>query len=327
MKELLLALIQQWGVVQAVEMINQIVTPNNYFEKKFFTDKEGGYADNLVIPIMRGDTVIMEAIPSGAPRPINGKESLHKLNVELARFADKKLITVKELKHLASFSDSDKQAEAFAVIIGRKAGEMKNKFTATKEFMRLGAILGLVKDGSGKTLFEFRDENIQALELSSSVNPEAIFEEYEDDLVTEFGYSPDYMMLTDREMFNGIYQYATDKGLVKNGLVKKVKVDGVTEIDYIGRTIRPITNAYADIHGNPRKFIENKRGVLVPVGADGFKEYYTHAEHIDAITGAPVEYFSKVENMDEGEGVKLIAESVCIPINTRPYSVRNVKWN
>ncbi|RBQ28408.1 major capsid protein [Aliarcobacter vitoriensis] len=327
MKELLKQLIAQWGIVEAVKMINQIVTPNNYFEKKFFTDKEGKYADNLVIPIMRGDTIIMEAIPSGAPRPVTGNESIHKLNVELARFADEALISVKDLKHLASFNDGDKQAEEFAVIIGRKAGLLKNKFTATKEFMRLGAILGTVRDGSGKTLFEFRDENIESLKLGSNVNPEAIFEEYEDDLVTEFGYTPDYMMLTDREMYNGIYQYAVDKGLVKSGLVKKVKIDGVTEIDYAGRSVRPITNAYGDVHGNPRKFIENKRGILVPVGADGFKEYFTHAEHIDAIDGAPAEYFSKVEEMKDGEGVKLIAESVCIPINTRPYSVRNVKWN
>lgn len=327
MKELLLQLIAQWGLVQAVQMINQIVSPNNYFERKFFTDKEAKFADNLVIPIMRGDTVIMEAIPSGAPRPKTSNESIHKLPVELARFADTDVITVKDLKHLANFTDPNQQAEAFATIIGRRAGLMKNKFTATKEFMRLGAILGVVKDGSGKTLFQFKDETVDPLSLGSAINPESIFEEYEDDLVSEFGQARDYMMLTDRDMFNGIYQYALDKDLVKNGLVKKVKVDGVTEIDYNGRAIRPITNAYADIHGNPVKFIGNKKGILVPLGDTGFKEYYTHAEHMDAIEGIPNEYFAKVDENKNGEGVELIAESVCIPVNTRPYSVREVVWN
>lgn len=327
MKELLLQLIAQWGLVQAIQMINQIVSPNNYFERKFFTDKEGVFADNLVIPIMRGDTVIMEAIPSGAPRPKTTNETMHKLPVELARFADTDVITVKDLKHLASFTDPSQQAEAFATIIGRRTGSMKNKFTATKEFMRLGAILGVVKDGSGKTLFQFKDETVNPLRLSSSINPEAIFEEYEDDLVSEFGQARDYMMLVDRNMFNGIYQYAQDHKLVETGLVKKVKVDGVTEIDYNGRSIRPITNAYADKHGNTVKFIENNKGVLVPLGDTGFKEYYTHAEHMDAIEGLPSEYFAKVEQMNKGEGVELIAESVCIPINTRPYSVREIQWN
>ena len=48
---------------------------------------------------------------------------------------------------------------------------------------------------------------------------------------------------------------------------------------------------------------------------------------MDAIEGIPSEYFAKVQDMDKGEGVELIAESVCIPINTRPYAVRDVQWN
>jgi hypothetical protein len=328
MNELLKFLIAEWGVVQAIAMMNQIVMPNEFFGDKYFTNREGKYSDNLVIPIKRGDTIIMEAIPSGAPRESSPDSTIHKLNVELARFAETKNISVKEIKHLLSFDDPEKQADAFAKIIGVKGGEIKNKFTATKEYMRLGAMAGIVKDGSGKTLFEFRDEDVDALALGAAINPEAIFEEYEDDLVNEFGYSPTYEMLGDRTLVNGIWNYAVSKNLTgTNGRVKKIVDSGRTCIDYDGRIIRPITNVYPDKYGNNRKFFENGKGLLVPIGTDAFTEFYTHAEHMDAISGEPEEYFAKVTEKTDGSGVELIGESITIPINTRPYAVRELAWS
>ncbi len=328
MNELLKLLIAQWGIVETVAMINQIVLPNEFFGDKFFTNREGKYSDNLVIPIKRGNTVIMEAIPSGAARPSGVDSSTHKLSIELARFADTKNISVRDLKHLMSFDDPDKQADAFAKIIGVKGGEIKNKFTATKEYMRLGAMTGIVKDGSGRTLFEFRDQTVAAMSLGAAINPESRFEEYEDDLVNEFGYVPQYEMLTDRTAFNGIWDYAVTKNLTgSNGTVKKITDGGRTCIDYNGKLIRPITNAYADKFGNPKKFFENGKGILVPIGTDAFTEFYTHAEHMDAISGEPEEYFAKVSEKDDGSGVELIGESIAIPINTRPYAVREIQWS
>jgi len=328
MNELLLALLAEWGVIETCKMMNQIVMPNEYFGNKFFKDREGKYSDNLKIPIMRGNTIIMEAIPSGAPRPDSSDESIHKLFVELARFADTKHISVKDIKHLMSFDDPEKQKDAFAKIIGQKGGLIKNKFTATKEYMRLGAMAGIVKDGSGKELFNFKPNDHAAFALSSSINPESKFEEYEDDLVSEFGYVPEYEMMTDRVAFNGIWDYAVTKNLTgTNGTVKKVKDDGRTCIDYNGKLIRPITNAYPDKFGNTRKFFENGKGILVPIGTDSFQEFYTHAEHVDAIAGEPDEYFSKVKEKEDGSGVDLIGESIAIPVNTRPYSVREIAWS
>lgn len=328
MNELLKLLIAEWGVVQAVAMINQIVMANEFFGNKYFTNREGKYSDNLVIPIKRGDTVIMEAIPSGAPRPANTDSTLHKLNVELARFADTKNISVKDLKHLLGFEDPEKQQDSFAKMIGVKGGEIKNKFTATKEYMKLGAMVGTVRDGSGKVLFEFKDENVDPLALSSTINPEAIFEEYEDDLVNEFGHTPDYEVLGDRTLLNGIWNYAVTKNLTgTNGTVKKIKDGGRTCIDYNGTIVRPITNAYPDKFGNTRKFFENGKGILVPIGTDAFTEFYTHAEHTDAIAGEPEEYFAKVKEKEDGSGIELIGESIAIPVNTRPYSVREIAWN
>lgn len=328
MNELLKFLIAEWGVVQAVAMMNQIVMANEFFGNKYFTNREGKYSDNLVIPIKRGDTVIMEAIPSGAPRPASSDSTLHKLNVELARFADTKNISVKDIKHLLGFTDPEKQQDSFAKMIGVRGGEIKNKFTATKEYMRLGAMTGTVRDGSGKVLFEFKDENVNPLGLGATINPESIFEQYEDDLVNEFGYTPDYEVLGDRTLINGIWDYAVEKKLTgTNGTVKKVKDGNRTCIDYNGTIIRPITNAYPDKYGNTRKFFENGKGILVPIGTDAFTEFYTHAEHMDAIAGEPEEYFAKVKEKDDGTGVELIGESIAIPINTRPYAVRELQWS
>ncbi len=328
MKELLLALLAEWGIIESCEMMNQIVTPNEYFGNKFFTDREGKYSENLSIPIMRGDTIIMEAIPSGGPRPSNVDESIHKLAVELARFADTKNISVVDIKHLMSFDDPEKQKIAFAKIIGQKAGLTKNKFTATKEYMRLGAMAGIVRDGAGKELFKFKPDDHAAFSLSSAINPASKFEEYEDDLVSEFGYVPEYEMMCDRVAYNGIWDYAVANKLTgTNGSVKKTKVDGRTCIDFDGTIVKPITNAYPDKFGNTRKFFENGKGILVPIGTDAFQEFYTYAEHEDALAGEPQEYFTKVKSKDDGSGVELISESIAIPVNTRPYAVREVQWS
>lgn len=98
-------------------------------------------------------------------------------------------------------------------------------------------------------------------------------------------------------------------------------------INYNGNIIKPIVNAYPDKFGNTRKFFENGKGLLVPIGTDAFQEFYTHAEHVDAITGEPNEYFSKVKEKSDGSGVEILSESIALPVNTRPYAVREVAWS
>lgn len=326
MNELLKFLIAAWGVTETTKLIEQINMPNEYFGNKFFKDREGKYADNIVIPIMRGESIILEAIASAAQRGQSKGATLHKLNAELARFADSKIFTVKDIKHLRSFAEDELKQEEFAKKLAFEMKFMKGKFTTTKEYMRLGAILGEVKDGSGKTLFKFKAPDNPTLDFKGK-NPEEIFEQYEDVLIDEFGYAPEHMLLADRELFGKIWAYAEDKNLVQKSIVKKEQVDGVTQIDYNGKTVRPITTKRRDKFGNTTKFLENNKGIFVPIGTDTFKEYYTHAEHTEALEGAPTEYFSKLEELPEGAGAKLIAESICLPVNTRPYATPEVTWS
>jgi len=325
MDDLLAALLASWGVEQSVAAINQIVSPQEYLGNKYFTNREGKYADNITIPIYRGDSIIMEAIPKGAPRPKTSGSSTHKLPVELARFADSLTITPKDIKDLKNFDDPNKQQEEFARLVGFKMGLMKNKFVATKEYMRMGAILGTVKDGAGKTLFDFKSDKA-ALGFDVTTDPEGLFESFEDSLVDEFGYSPGMMGFVSREFYNSIWAYALSKSLVKDGIVRKEVVDGVTQINYNGRELRPITASRPDKHGNALRFLDANKAIFFPKGGEAFGEFYTHAEHMEALGGAPDEYFSKVHDLGEGEGAKVIAESICIPVCTRPYAVRQAIW-
>jgi hypothetical protein len=320
--------ISEFTAVQYTEVINQIATPREYLGAAHFTYREDLATSNFRIPIYRGESVIQEAIAPGAPRPTYGDSAEHLLSATLARFAERKPITPSDLRRIKDLSDPA-QEESFAKLINRRLTEIKNRFAATKEYLRIGAILGTVTDGNGAKLFEFKT-NQAPLEFKSA-DPENIFAQIEDQIGAEFGYNPGFIGYVSRKFFNKAWSYAIANDLVQKGIVAKERLSEngseVGVINYNGVILRPLVTNYNSKKGENKPFLADGSAVFVPKDDEAFREYYTNAEHTKAMETAASEYFSDVEELPEGQGYVLIAESVSLPVCVRPYAVRKAVWS
>jgi hypothetical protein len=318
----------EFTAVEYTEVLNQIATPREYLGNTHFQRREDLATSNFRIPIYRGDAVIQEAIASGAPRPTYGDSAEHLIPATLARFAERKPITPSDIRRIKDLSDPA-QEENFAKLINRRLTEIKDRFAATKEYLRIGAVLGTVLDGGGNKLFEFKTPDAP-LEFKNA-DPENLFASIEDTIGAEFGYNPGFIAYVSRGFFNKAWSYAVANDLVQKGIVSKTRLnEGGSEIgviDYNGVILRPLVTAFNNRKGQKKPFLGVNEAVFVPKDSEAFREFYTSAEHTKAMEGAATEYFSDVEELPEGQGCVLIAESVSLPVCVRPYAVRRAVWS
>ena len=284
------------------EVLNQIVVPREFLGNTHFKLREDLSTSNFRIPIYRGDSVIMEAIASGAERPTYGDAAEHLLPASLARFAERKPITPSDLRRYRDLSGGEGEEETFTSLIGRRLGEIKNRFAATKEYMRIGAIMGEVFDGAGKSLFSFKS-NLPVTEFKGA-NPDSAFETISDAISNDFGYAPGFVGYVSRGFYNKAWAYAIAQALVKNQIVRKevLSENGseVTVINYNGVILRPLIAQYKNAKGALKPFIPENQAVFVPKDDGAFREYYTNAEHTKAMEMSATEYFADAEELPEG---------------------------
>ncbi|PFW94167.1 hypothetical protein AWC38_SpisGene25736, partial [Stylophora pistillata] len=252
------------------------------------------------IPIKRGDSTIMTAISKNSPRPLMSEDKMFMINASLARFGEERKITPNDMRGLAHL-DSELRVLKEADLITSKQLEAKRRFAATLEFMRMGAIKGVINDGEDNKLYEFKND-VADIEFKDQ-NPLDKLDVVSDNLTDEFGYSPEFMILASRDFFKNV-------------------------LNYNGTLIMPYTLSFKNSAGDIKKFIEDNKAYAVPLNtADTFIEYYTYAQSIDAMRGLPTQYFSNVYELPKGEGYNVVCESVTLPICVRPYAINSLIWS
>ena len=161
--------------------INQVPTPPTLLGDNFFKNKKGLMSSDFKIPILRGDAVIKEITASGSAR--NNEESHQEkiLKASCHRFTDSRNILVKDLQQMTQITDQSVRVKSEAQLILDLQTQAKNAFTATAEFLRIGAVVGTVLDVKNNKLFEFKN-NITAFEFKVN-SPLEKFQAIEDALL------------------------------------------------------------------------------------------------------------------------------------------------
>ena len=313
-----------WNVESVTKQINQIAVPNEYLGNTFFKNRVDLLSENFKIPIKRGDSVIMTALAKGAPRPLidDVKQSL--ISASLSRFGEEKTIMASELQNLAYFTN-EYRIQREADLITNKQREVKRKFSATLEYMRMGAIIGSVKDGEDNELFSFSGERTD-IEFKNQT-PMTKIDEISDSLVDEFGYTPNFMILASRGFYEKIRKYCVDNKLFEKNIAKIDKMDNVNVLDYNGTIVMPYTVKYKNNKGEIKKFIPDNKAYSLPVDTpDTFIEYFSYAQNLDAMVAKPQQYFSNIYKLPKGDGYNIISETLSLPVCVRPYAIKSLIW-
>lgn len=315
-----------WTTEAITKSINQIPLVPSFLGDNFFKTRQSLLSANFKIPIMRGDEIIKEVTASGADRDAVAPAGDHIVNAQCYRFTDSRKILATDLQKMAAITNNAVRIKSEAQLIAEQLKRSKNSFTATEEFLRIGAIIGTVLDGAGTKLFEFKN-GISDIEFKNAT-PFDKLQAIENAMLEEFGYAPEFVILASSEFYKNAAAYAETNKLFEKQLASYDKFAGLSGLKLYNRLIVPFERSYNNSKGTAKKFIAANKAIALPLGVqDMFVEFYSYAEDVHAMGGMPQEFFSKLYELPNGKGYSLDSESVKIPINTRPYGVRSLIWS
>jgi len=311
--------------------VSMEVLPNKYDrldQLALFEDKPVRTRD-IAVESMNGVLCMLPSLPVGAPgtKASHAKRVVRSFRVPHIPHDD--VISPAEYEGLRAHG-SETELQALENLVSRKLQAMKDKHDQTLEWLRMGALKGIIVDGDGSTVLY--------------------------NLYTEFGISAktvDFVLGTGttdvkgkvREVvrhiednakgasFRGIncdcspefFDAFTDHAEVKEVFLGHAEAsqrygeDNRRGFRFGGVTFAEYRGSADDADGNNHKFITAKDAHFYPVGGlDTFHTAFAPGNFIETVNTMGQRLYAKLVPRPKGDGVDLYTESNPLPMCTRP---------
>ncbi len=214
----------------------------------------------------------------------------------------------------------------------KKLELMRMKHALTLEFMRIGALKGLIVGGSGNTLynlytiFNTSQESINCALGTAATDVKGKLmqaKRHIDDNTFNGGVSTGYHCLCSASYFDALtshpnvtaaYQYyISTQEMLRNDVRTNFVYAGITFEEY---------RANGTVAGTPTQFIADDTAYIFPTGVpDMFVNYNAPADHLDYVNTMGQEMYSWEYRALDGKSIQLVSESNPLPICRRPQAV------
>jgi Phage major capsid protein E len=238
------------------------------------------------------------------------------------------VILPSEVQGVRAFG-SETEADSVANLMALKLQTMKNKHEITKEWLRVGALNGIVYDADGTTvLYNYFNEfgiaqevinfplSVAANEVVPMVN--SVKRWIETHLFGET--STSIMFLCSPEWFDAFTTQATVKDAYKYyQQLQNLSGDFRKGFTHAGCMFQEYIGQATDIAGNVHRFIAANEAVAFPMGTtQTFKLYDAPADFNETANTVGLPLYAKQEERPFERGWDLHTQSNPLPICTRP---------
>lgn len=253
-----------------------------------------------------------------------GKRGIRSLVVP--HFSLEDTIRPDEIQNVREFDGAGQ--ESAAKVILKKLTSMKNKHKITLEYMRCGALLGVVKDGDGTVItnlfteFGITEKSVNFVFGTTTTDIRAkcfeVIRHIEDNLKGET--MTRVHCLASPEWFDAFvshpdvkdrFKYASSNAALQDDVRKSFSFAGITFEEYRG--------VADDTSGVAQKFIPANTARFFPVGTmDTFQTYFAPADFMETVNTVGQEMYAKQSLMKYDRGVELHTQMNPLPICRRP---------
>jgi hypothetical protein len=232
-----------------------------------------------------------------------------------------------EVQGIRAFG-SETETDALANLLAQKLQNMRNKHAITLEYLRMGALKGVILDADGSTLYDLYTEfGIAAKTVSFALANAAaevllkvleVKRHIEDNLKGEF--MTGIMCLCSQ----GFYDAFTTHAKVKEAFMyfqrnQQLGNDYRTGFTFGGITFEEYRGQATDAAGTVRKFIADDEAHFFPIGtANTFRTYFAPADFNETANTLGLPLYAKQEPRKFGRGTDLHTQSNPLPICLRP---------
>ncbi|OLP56819.1 major capsid protein E [Rhizobium rhizosphaerae] len=328
--------------VEMTEEVNRI--PNTYgllnalniapSERKGSRYVRIGYRD--------GQIYVLAQAPRGAPGDVGPNDSENSIILEIPHFPHIDFIAPDDIDGLLEIVNGQVTPASLDRELGRKLAKIRVKHAITREYIRLGMLKGLIKDGKGRTLYDLYDvfgisKKVVDLQLGTATNLMDKCEEIRDHVQTNLkGETSDGIeVITSPTLFsrlvshpnaekfwlnaqNANYQSQIGRSNLGNNWGRLFLFGDILWREYKGSL--PVKTASGEIVSEPN--VAAGKGHAYPTGTQNtMRTYDGPAFHIDLVN-RPIEGEEPIlittKQLDHGAGYEIKSQSNFLAVNKRP---------
>ncbi|MGC9449676.1 major capsid protein [Cereibacter johrii] len=222
------------------------------------------------------------------------------------------------------------QADPLAEVMTRKLALMRRKHAATREYMEMNALRGVVKDGAGLTLYDYFAEfglvqiSVDFLLGTAGTNVQAkcrevlraVEEELKGESMTGVTalVSPEFFdRLVGHPKVEEAYKYYASSG------AQPLRQDVRRSFPFAGLLFEEYVGSVTLAGGASERLVPAQEGTAFPLGTmDTFRTYGAPADLLEAVNTIGQPIYARQLLDPKGRWIDLMTEANILPVNKRP---------
>lgn len=319
-----------FSVGELTQSIN--ILPNKYGRLgetglKLFPFK-GVRARTIYVEEQNGVLAILQSQPVGAPGQANKKGKRKMRSFVIPHFPLDDIVLPQDVDGIRAFGSQDALKTIQGEVLDRLQG-MKNKHDITSEWLRNGALKGIILDADGSTIYNLYTEFgiVQKsvdfkLGTAGTDVPEKCREvarHIEDNLKGEV--MTGIRVTASQEFWDKFIKHASVKAIFQNWSAAQAKLGDDTRKGFSlqGLTFEEYRGVASDADGNSRRFIADGEGHAFPEGTtETFNTVCAPADFNETVNTVGLPYYAKFDERKHGRGYDLHTQSNKLAMCYRP---------
>jgi len=315
-----------FNMVSLTESIN--ILPNNYgkLEAMNLFPAKSVRTRNIAVEERNGVLSLLPTQIPGGTSTYEKRANRTMRSFTIPHIPHDDVILPEEIQGIRSFG-TETELEAMANVVTDHLQSMRNKHAITLEYLRMGALKGVILDADGSILYNLYDEfgitpkivNFALGTATTDVKKKCleVLRHIEDNLCGEFMtdvhclVSPEFFdALTSHSKVKEAYERWQEGAALRNDMRNGFTFGGITFEEYRGQATSP--------DGTVRKFINANEGHCFPVGtSQTFVTYFAPADFNETVNTLGLPIYAKQEPRKFDRGTELHTQSNPLPLCLR----------
>ena len=309
-----------WTLTQAIEKADPSKKYIGFLDRKF----PGLFNFNAITTLTFGIEQIDRTLklltsqPRGGPAPKMSSDKRKVRDFRTYHYPVEDVLKPEELQGVRAFgSEGAPIAESY--VYNSKLAKMRNALDLTIEWLKMGAINGIVKDGDNSDMVSLFTEfgitekviDFDLDDTATNVNAKCreVVNYMEDSLrgdsMSGIG------VLCSRTFYDALIGHPKVEEAFKYfSTTQELSRDHSKEFTFGGLTFVPHGGSVTDSGGNARKFVADNYARAFPLGGtQTFLEVYAPGDFMETVNTPGLRYYAKEEIMEFNRGKKLHAQT------------------
>lgn len=312
-----------------IELTNAInILPNKYGKigTMNLMPAKGVRTRTVVIEEQYGSLNLLPFQKLGAPANLADRTKRKARSFKIPHIPYEDLVLADEVEGVREFG-SENSFEAIANVVLDHLQNMKSKHDITLEYLRMGALKGVILDASGSVLYNLYDEfgieqkviNFDLDNVNTDVQLKCLELKRYIEKNLKGSFANGIKVFTSPEFFDKLISHKSVKEAYERWQDGSALRDDMRNyFPFCGITFEEYNAEATGADDQVRRFIDEGVAHAFPLGSDNFVTYFAPADFNETVNTIGIPFYAKQAPTEFDRGIKIHTQSNPLPICFRP---------